>query len=86
MNTNSNCKSMTTKTGNIYCAMLIILMLIILMLIVLWFAHYVPGFSQAENGDFKYWLGFLFFFIYPRLCLLVCLAEKIKGKINNINN
>ena len=47
------------------------------MLIVLWFAHYVPGFSQAQKGDFKYLVKFL-------IRNYVCLAEKIKEKKNKI--
>ena len=43
------------------------------MLIVLWFTHYVPGFSQAQKGDFKYLVKFL-------IRNYVCLAEKIKEK------
>ena len=43
------------------------------------FAHYVPGFSQAQKGDFKYLVRFL-------IRNYVCLAEKIKEKNNNNNN
>ena len=47
------------------------------------FAHYVPGFSQAQKGDFKYLKIGVF---DPWLCLFVCLVWKIKEKNNNNND
>ena len=53
------------------------------MLIVLWFAYYVPVFSQIQKGNFKYWLKF---FDYPWLYVLVYAVEKIEEKIHKNNN